>query len=102
MVGIVSGLFSSVVDSFMMAVSDISLYDVWNAGDYARNGTYWKVIAYCTAVGGCLLSIGNISGVALMKMEHIHLGWYLKNITPKVLAGYIIGLAILFAETLLF
>lgn len=101
-VGIVSGLFSSVVDSFMMAVSDISLYDVWNAGDYARNGTYWKVIAYCTAVGGCLLSIGNISGVALMKMEHIHLGWYLKNITPKVLAGYIIGLAILFAETLLF
>ena len=101
-VGIISGLFSSVVDSFMMAVSDISLYDVWNAGDYARNGTYWKVIAYCTAVGGCLLSIGNISGVALMKMEHIHLGWYLKNITPKVLAGYIIGLAILFAETLLF
>ena len=101
-VGIVSGLFSSVVDSFMMAVSDISLYDVWYAGDYARNGTYWKVIAYCTAVGGCLLSIGNISGVALMKMEHIHLGWYLKNITPKVLAGYIIGLAILFAETLLF
>jgi Na+/H+ antiporter NhaD/arsenite permease-like protein len=101
-VGIVSGLLSSVVDSFMIAVSDISLYDVWNAGDYAQNGTYWKVIAYCTAVGGCLLSIGNISGVALMKMEHIHLGWYLKNITPKVLMGFIIGLVILFAETLLF
>ena len=101
-VGIVSGLFSSVVDSFMMAVSDISLYDVWNAGDYARNGTYWKVIAYCTAVGGCLLSIGNISGVALMKMEHIHLGWYLKNITPKVLVGFVIGLIILFVETVYF
>ena len=101
-VGIVSGLLSSVVDSFMIAVSDLSLYDVWNAGDYARDGAYWKVIAYCTAIGGCLLSIGNISGVALMKMEHIHLGWYLKNITPKVLAGFIIGLAILFAETLLF
>ena len=101
-VGIVSGLLSSVVDSFMIAVSDISLYDVWNVGDYARDGAYWKVIAYCTAVGGCLLSIGNISGVALMKMEHIHLGWYLKNITPKVLAGIIIGLAILYAETVLF
>ena len=101
-VGIVSGLLSSVVDSFMIAVSGISLYDVWNAGDYARDGAYWKVIAYCTAVGGCLLSVGNISGVALMKMEHIHLGWYLKNITPKVLAGFIIGLAILYAETLLF
>lgn len=101
-VGIVSGLLSSIVDSFMIAVSDISLYDVWNAGDYARDGAYWKVIAYCTAIGGCLLSIGNISGVALMKMEHIHLGWYLKNITPKVLAGFAIGLAILYAETIFF
>ena len=101
-VGIVSGLLSSAVDSFMIAVSDISLYDVWNAGDYARDGAYWKVIAYCTAVGGCLLSIGNISGVALMKMEHIHLGWYVKNITPKVLAGFAIGLAILYAETVFF
>ncbi len=101
-VGIVSGLLSSAVDSFMIAVSDISLYDVWNAGDYARDGAYWKVIAYCTAIGGCLLSIGNISGVALMKMEHIHLGWYVKNITPKVLAGFAIGLAILYAETVFF
>ena len=101
-VGIVSGVLSSVVDSFMIAVSDISLYDVWNAGDYARNGAYWKVIAYCTAVGGCLLSVGNLSGAALMKMEHIHLGWYMKNITPKVLAGFAIGLLILYVECALF
>ena len=100
-VGIVSGLVSSVVDSFMVAVTDISLYDVWNAGDYARDGAYWKVIAYCTAVGGCLLSVGSVSGMALMKMEHIHLGWYLKNITPKVLVGFIVGLAILYVESIL-
>ena len=100
-IGIVSGLLSSVVDSFMIAVSGISLYDVWNAGDYARDGAYWKVIAYCTAVGGCLLSVGNVSGAALMKMEHIHLGWYLKNITPKVLAGFAAGLAVLYVECML-
>ena len=100
-VGIVSALLSSMVDSFMIAVSDISLYDVWNAGDYARDGAYWKVIAYCTAVGGCLLSVGNVSGAALMKMEHIHFGWYLKNITPKVLAGFVAGLAILYVECLM-
>ena len=97
-VGIVSAMLSGIVDSFMIAVSDISLYDVWNAGDYARDGTYWKVIAYCTAVGGCLLSVGNICGVSLMKMEHIHLGWYVKHITPKVFVGFIIGLIILFLE----
>ena len=101
-VGILSGLLGSVVDSFLIAVTDISLYDVWNAGDYAQNGAYWKVIAYCTAVGGCLFSVGCISGVALMKMEHIKLGWYLKNITPKVLAGFVAGLAILFLEVTFF
>ena len=100
-VGIVSGLLSSLVDSFTIAVSDIALYDVWSAGDYAQNGTYWKVIAYCTAVGGCLLSVGSASGMALMKMEHIHLGWYFKNITFKVLIGWLVGLAILWAEILL-
>lgn len=100
-VGIVSGLISSVVDSFMIAVTDISLYEVWNAGDYARDGAYWKVIAYCTAVGGCLLSVGSICGIALMKMEHIHLGWYVKNISGKVLVGWLLGLAVLWLEIFL-
>ena len=97
-VGILSGLLSALVDSFTIAVSDISLYDVWSAGDYAQNGAYWKVIAYCTAVGGCLLSVGSASGMALMKMEHIHLGWYFRNVTLKVLIGWLAGLLILWAE----
>jgi hypothetical protein len=78
------------------------MYDVWNAGDYAQNGTYWKVIAYCTAVGGCLLSVGSVCGLALMKIEHIHLSWYVKNITLKVLIGWLLGLAILWCEVLIY
>jgi Na+/H+ antiporter NhaD/arsenite permease-like protein len=101
-VGIISGLLSCLVDSFTIAASNISLYDVWHAGDYAQNGIYWKVIAYCTAVGGCLLSVGSVCGLALMKIEHIHVGWYVKNITLKVLIGWLIGLAILWIETLCF
>ena len=103
--GIVSGLLSGVVDSFTIAMSDISLYPIADAamkGSYAENfvmnGAYWKIIAYCTAVGGCLLSVGSVSGLMLMKMEHIRLGWYIKNLTPKVLAGALIGLAVLWVE----
>ena len=102
LIGIISGIFSSLVDSFTIAASGISLYDIWSAGDYAQNGLYWKVIAYCTAVGGCLLSVGSVCGLALMKMEHIHFGWYFKNISFKVLLGWLLGLAILWAESLLF
>ena len=103
--GIVSGLLSGVVDSFTIAMSDISLYPIADAamkGSYAENfvmnGAYWKIIAYCTAVGGCLLSVGSVSGLMLMKMEHMRLGWYVKNLTPKVLAGGLIGLAVLWLE----
>lgn len=104
-VGIISGVMSGLVDTFTIAISNLSLYSVVDnatAGDYAANfvanGAYWKIIAYTTAVGGCLLSVGSVSGLALMKMEHIRLGWYLKNLTLKVLAGGLVGLAVLWLE----
>ena len=108
-VGVLSGLLSSIVDTFTIAISNISLYPLlenrqlvmWVDSDYmanfVQNGAYWKIIAYATAVGGCLLSVGSIGGIALMKMEHVKLGWYIKNITPKVLVGWIVGMAALWA-----
>ena len=103
--GIVSGLLSGLVDSFTIAMSDISLYPIADAamkGSYAENfvtnGAYWKIISYCTAVGGCLLSVGSVSGLALMRMEHMRLGWYIKNLTLKVMAGGLVGLAVLWLE----
>ena len=97
LIGIGSGLLSSIVDTFTIAISHISLYDV-GSGDMAVNGTYWKVIAYSTAVGGCLLSVGSVSGLALMRTEHVTLGWYVKHLTPKVLLGWIVGYVVLWLE----
>jgi len=97
LMGIGAGLLSSVVDSFTIAISNISLYSV-GVGDVATNGAYWQVIAYTTAVGGCLLSVGSISGLALMRAEHVTLGWYVKHVTPKVLLGWIIGFIVLWIE----
>ena len=98
LVGVGSGVLSSLIDTFTVAVSNIMLYPVAEAGDMATNGAYWKIIAYCTAVGGCLLCVGSTSGLALMKMEHVRLGWYLKNLTPKVLIGWLIGVVVLWME----
>ncbi len=97
MMGIAAGLLSSVVDTFTIAISNISLYKV-GVGDVATNGAYWEVIAYSTAVGGCLLSVGSVSGLALMRAEHVSLGWYIKHLTPKVLLGWIIGFVALWLE----
>lgn len=98
LIGFASGILSSLIDTFTVAVSNIMLYPVMETGDMATNGTYWKIIAYCTAVGGCLLCVGSTSGLALMKMEHVRLGWYLKNLTPKVAIGWLIGLVVLWME----
>ena len=109
-IGTVSGLLSGIVDTFTIAISDISLYPVLDPAqlghvadseymnNFVRNGAYWKVVAYSTAVGGCLLSVGSVSGLALMKMEHMRLGWYIKNISLKVLIGWLLGLAVLWLE----
>lgn len=97
-IGISSGIFSSLIDSFTIAVSDIMLYQISEVGDMTTNGAYWEIIAYCTAVGGCLLCVGSTSGLALMKMEHVRLWWYLKNLTPKVAVGWLVGLLALWIE----
>ncbi|MBQ6405711.1 MAG: sodium:proton antiporter [Prevotella sp.] len=97
LLGVLAGLLSSVIDTFTIAISNISLYQV-GVGDVATNGAYWKVIAYSTAVGGCLLSVGSVSGLALMRAERVSLGWYIKHLTPKVLLGWIVGMIVLWLE----
>ena len=95
--GFGAGLLSAIVDSFTIAISNISLYVV-GVGDIATNGSFWKIIAYTTAVGGCLLSVGSISGLALMRAEHVSLLWYIRHLTPKVLLGWVLGYVILWIE----
>ena len=101
LMGILAGMLSSIVDSFTIAISNISLYTL-GGGALGTNGAYWSVVAYTTAIGGCLLTIGSISGLAMMRMEHVRLGWYVKHMTPKVLLGWIIGYIILWLEMNMF
>jgi Na+/H+ antiporter NhaD/arsenite permease-like protein len=96
-VAFLSGILSSIVDTFTIAITNISFFPV-SDGQFGQNGIYWMLISFCTAIGGCLLSVGSTSGIALMKMERMTLGWYLKNLTPKVFAGFMAGLVILYLE----
>jgi Na+/H+ antiporter NhaD/arsenite permease-like protein len=70
--------------------------------NFVENGIYWKIIAFSTAAGGCLLSVGSIGGIALMKMEHVKLGWYIKNVSPKMLFGWVAGMIVLWIESIYF
>lgn len=97
LMGIGASVLSAIVDSFTIAISNISLYAV-GVGDVATNGAFWKIIAFTTAVGGTFLSIGSISGLALMRAEHVSMAWYIRHITPKVLLGWLLGYVLLWIE----
>ena len=102
--GVVSAAISSVLDSFVTTMSAVSLHPVVSAGNaeltaysanFVQNGVYWKMIAFATAVGGNLLPIGSISGLALIRTERMRVGWYFANVGWKVLLGGVLGMALL-------
>ena len=105
--GILTGCVSFVLDSFATCMSFLSVYPLIDIehitqladnaylSSFVQNGIYWKIIAYCSAMGGNVLLIGSISGLALMKMERIHVGWYFKNVGFVALIGWLLGLAVM-------
>lgn len=97
MMGVLSAILSSLVDTFTVAMTNVSFFTL-GSGAFDENGIYWMIIAFSTAVGGCLLSVGSASGIALMQSEHVRFGWYFRNITPKVFVGFFIGFIILYTE----
>lgn len=108
--GGIMALLSGIMDTFTVAVAGMSVYPVADFGQvvtatdsaylscFATNGAFWKILAFSSSVGGCLLCFATTSGLAMKKMEKIHVGWYFKNITPKILVGWIVGMAVLWAE----
>ena len=102
--GVASAAISSVLDSFVTTMSAVSLHPVLSvenaeltsySANFAQNGAYWKMIAFATAVGGNILPIGSISGLALIRTERMRVGWYFANVGWKVLLGGLLGMALL-------
>ena len=105
--GVATGVVSCVLDSFATCMSFVSIYPVSEVGQIAgqadsdylpsfvQNGIYWKIIAYCSAMGGNILPLGSVSGLALMRMERIHVGWYFKKVGFVALIGWLLGLVVM-------
>ena len=95
-IGIITALISTVLDSFASCMTMISLHDISLTDPYyAMNGAYWKVLSFGTAVGGSILGIGSISGIVMMQMQGVTLKWYFKHVTPLTLTAGIIAFSLL-------
>ena len=88
----VIGVLSSIVDNVPLVAGCMGMYPVAEAGDFAVDGIFWQLLAYCAGVGGSMLIIGSAAGVVVMGLEKITFVWYMKKITWIAFVGYIAGI----------
>lgn len=104
------GLFSSVIDNVSLVAACIGMFPIADFSEavanvdplyalsFVQDGIFWLLLAYCAGVGGSMLIIGSAAGVVAMGLEKIDFVWYLRHITPAMLAGYFSGMAMIFLE----
>ncbi len=95
------GLVSAIVDNVPLVASCMGMYEV--AGPAAAgtelahfmvDGSFWQLLAFCAGTGGSILIIGSAAGVAVMGLEKISFGWYLKHVSWLALLGYFAGMVV--------
>ncbi|MDE5905779.1 sodium:proton antiporter NhaD [Duncaniella sp.] len=96
----VIGVVSSIVDNVPLVAGCMDMYAIAPTGDFACDGLFWQLLAYCAGVGGSMLIIGSAAGVVVMGLEKISFGWYLRRFTWIAFAGYIAGMGAYALETL--
>jgi Na+/H+ antiporter NhaD/arsenite permease-like protein len=82
------GLASAVVDNVPLVAATMGMYSLV---DFPMDHEMWEYLAFCAGTGGSILIIGSAAGVAVMGMEKIEFGWYLKKIGFLALLGYFAG-----------
>lgn len=103
-IGNMMGLFSAVLGNVTSVLANVFVLSQDSvathaelAGNYGTNGIFWHLLSYTSAVGGSLLSIGTMAGVALMRTEGVTLRWYIRHISGKIAIGWLVGFIVFFA-----
>ncbi|MFV0605305.1 MAG: SLC13 family permease, partial [Niabella sp.] len=89
-IGTSLGLLSALVDNVPLVAAVQGMYTL---ADYPTDHAFWEFIALTTGTGGSAIIIGSAAGVAVMGIEDVRFGWYLKNITWIVLIGFFASVA---------
>ena len=92
-INVAIGLLSAIVDNVPLVAAAQGMYPIAEMGDFATSGKFWQFLAYCAGTGGSALIIGSAAGVAVMGLEKISFGWYIKKISLYAIVGYLAGAA---------
>lgn len=91
-VSLIIGLLSSIVDNVPLVAAAMGMYDLGGENLFFQtDGLFWEFLAYCAGTGGSALIIGSAAGVAVMGLEKMSFGWYLKHMSLLAIIGYAAG-----------
>lgn len=101
------GVASSIVDNVPLVASCMYMYPMPELAqitaeniDFAADGIFWQLLAYCAGTGGSILIIGSAAGVIVMGLEKISFGWYLKNFSILAFVGMVSGMVVYWLQNL--
>ena len=86
------GLASAVIDNVPLVAATQGMFSLTA---YPADHALWSMLAFSAGTGGSILIIGSAAGVAVMGMENIPFGWYLKKIGWPAAVGYTAGMGVL-------
>jgi len=101
LIGSIIGVLSAIVDNVPLVAASMGMYPINEAGFFALDGLFWQFLAYTAGTGGSILIIGSAAGVAVMGLERIPFGWYLKRISLLALVGYLAGVGAYMLQVML-
>ncbi|MCX5745078.1 MAG: sodium:proton antiporter NhaD [Proteobacteria bacterium] len=90
------GLSSAVIDNVPLVAAAQGMYSLQT---FPTDHHFWTFLAYCAGTGGSILIIGSAAGVAVMGLERISFGWYLRRVSLPALLGYAGGALVYLALT---
>jgi Na+/H+ antiporter NhaD/arsenite permease-like protein len=84
------GLLSAVVDNVPLVAAAQGMYPLTT---FPTDHHFWLFLCYCAGTGGSILIIGSAAGIAVMGIQRITFGWYVRHLSLPALLGYIAGAA---------
>ena len=95
--GAITGVVSMFVDNVPFVMSGMNMFNLDSTADTMLNGSYWQMLSFCSAIGGSMLYSSTLAGHAVVEVENITAGWYVKNIFWRVLIAWGIGMLVFWA-----
>jgi Na+/H+ antiporter NhaD/arsenite permease-like protein len=92
------GLSSSVIDNVPLVAAAQGMYTLEQFG---TDHHFWLFLAYCAGTGGSILIIGSAAGIAVMGIQRITFGWYVRYMSIPAILGYAAGALVYVASAAL-